>query len=80
MRPQAYSLFAAATSKPAALPQTRPHRIAEIMTALIGRLREWRRRVRSRQELLALTHRDLRDLRWTRAEAEAEARKPFWEA
>ncbi len=46
----------------------------------MARLREWRRRVRTRNELLTLTARDLREIGWTRAEAKAEARKPFWEA
>lgn len=46
----------------------------------MARLREWRRRVRSRNELLTLTARDLHEIGWTRAEAKAEARKPFWEA
>jgi uncharacterized protein YjiS (DUF1127 family) len=41
-------------------------------------LTEWRRRVRARNELITLSDRDLRDIRWTRAEVEAEARKPFW--
>ncbi len=80
MRQQAYSLFAGGESKPAALPQTPRHRIAEISTALMARLHEWRRRVRIRNELLTLTAGDLRDIGWTRAEAETEARKPFWEA
>jgi uncharacterized protein YjiS (DUF1127 family) len=80
MRPQAHSLFAGGDAKPAALTQTRPRRIAEISTALIARLREWRRRARSRNELLTLTGNDLRDIGWSRAEAEAEARKAFWEA
>jgi uncharacterized protein YjiS (DUF1127 family) len=79
MRPQAYALLAGTESKPAASPQTRRHRIAEIRTALMARLREWPRRVRRRNELLTLTARDLREIGWTRAEAEAEARKPFWE-
>jgi uncharacterized protein YjiS (DUF1127 family) len=39
---------------------------------------QWRRRRRVRRELLALSDSDLCDLRWTRAEAEAENRKPFW--
>jgi uncharacterized protein YjiS (DUF1127 family) len=37
-----------------------------------------RRRIRLRSELLALSDNELRDIRWTRAEAEAQARKPFW--
>ena len=43
-------------------------------------LTEWRRRVRIRNELMTLGAGDLRDIRWTRAEVEAEARKPFWRA
>jgi len=33
-----------------------------------------------RNELITLSDIDLRDIRWTRAEMEAEARKPFWRA
>jgi uncharacterized protein YjiS (DUF1127 family) len=47
------------------------------MPALLER---WRKRVRARRELLALSDRDLHEIRWTRAEAEAEGRKPFWRA
>jgi uncharacterized protein YjiS (DUF1127 family) len=39
---------------------------------------QWRRRVRMRTELATLSHGDLHDVRWTRAEVEAECRKPFW--
>jgi uncharacterized protein YjiS (DUF1127 family) len=39
---------------------------------------EWRRRARSRQDLMALDPRDLRDLRLTRIDALREARKSFW--
>jgi uncharacterized protein YjiS (DUF1127 family) len=42
------------------------------------RLGVWRSRVRRRNELMTLSDRDLRDFKWTRAEADAEARKPFW--
>ena len=45
------------------------------MPAIVARCR---RRIRLRGELLALTDNELRDIRWTRAEAEAQARKPFW--
>jgi uncharacterized protein YjiS (DUF1127 family) len=41
---------------------------------------QWRRRVRIRNELVTLNDGDLRDIRWTRAEVEAECRKPFWRA
>jgi len=39
---------------------------------------EWRRRARSRQDLMALSDRDLRDIHATRCDALHEARKPFW--
>jgi len=39
---------------------------------------EWWRRVRSRDDLMALSDRDLRDIRATRCDALREARKPFW--
>jgi uncharacterized protein YjiS (DUF1127 family) len=39
---------------------------------------QWRRRVRLRNELITLSEGDLRDIGWTRAEVEAERRKPFW--
>jgi uncharacterized protein YjiS (DUF1127 family) len=39
---------------------------------------EWRQRVRMRNELIALSDGDLRDIGWTRAEVDAERRKPFW--
>jgi uncharacterized protein YjiS (DUF1127 family) len=41
---------------------------------------QWRRRVRTRNELNTLSDGDLRDIRWTRPEVEAECRKPFWRA
>jgi uncharacterized protein YjiS (DUF1127 family) len=39
---------------------------------------QWRRRVCMRRELGTLSNGDLRDIRWTTAEVEAERRKPFW--
>jgi uncharacterized protein YjiS (DUF1127 family) len=41
---------------------------------------EWRRRVRSRDELMGLSDRSLRDIGLSRCDAAAEARKPFWMA
>jgi uncharacterized protein YjiS (DUF1127 family) len=40
-------------------------------------LRDWRRRIRSRRELAALSQRDLKDLGYP-AGVEAEKHKPFW--
>ena len=42
-------------------------------------LRVWQERSAGRRELRGLTDRDLRDIGVTRSEAEAEARKPFWQ-
>jgi uncharacterized protein YjiS (DUF1127 family) len=45
------------------------------LPAAIG---EWRRRARSRRELLALDDHMLKDIGITRADAQYEAAKPFW--
>ena len=55
-------------------------RILRWPTALIlAASREWHRRYRERAELLTLNNVELQDMRWTRADAEAEGRKPLWE-
>jgi len=41
-------------------------------------VREWRRRSRSRRDLLTLGERELSDVRLTRTDAVWEANKPFW--
>jgi uncharacterized protein YjiS (DUF1127 family) len=43
-------------------------------------LRLWRRRIREREELAAMSERDLRDLRLSRSDVVVELRKPFWRA
>ena len=43
-------------------------------------LQEWRRRVRSRNELAVLCDRCLRDIGATRYEVYREVNKPFWRA
>ena len=40
----------------------------------------WRRRLRDRRELAAMSDRSLRDIGLTRYDADWEARKPFWRA
>jgi uncharacterized protein YjiS (DUF1127 family) len=64
------------------LPEQRYHaRWARVRTAFISArkvVKQWRRRVRMRTELATLSNGDLRDIRWTRAEVEAERRKLFW--
>jgi uncharacterized protein YjiS (DUF1127 family) len=46
---------------------------------IVEAIREWRRRACSRQDLMALDARDLRDLRLTRTDVMREARKSFWQ-
>jgi uncharacterized protein YjiS (DUF1127 family) len=58
--------FAAATQDPS------------LVSTLVEMVREWRRRSRSRRDLLALGHRELWDIRLSRTEAQHEASKPFW--
>jgi uncharacterized protein YjiS (DUF1127 family) len=41
---------------------------------------EWRRRLRDRRALAAMSDRSLRDIGLTRYDADWEARKPFWRA
>ena len=40
----------------------------------------WRRRLRDRRELMAMSDRDLKDIHLTRYDVLFEARKPFWRA
>ena len=54
---------------------------AQLCGALVGAFalfREWRRRVRSREDLARLDDRMLRDIGIMRAEACFEVSKPFW--
>jgi uncharacterized protein YjiS (DUF1127 family) len=57
--------------------------IADAFPALRGKvieiIKEWRRRASSRRDLMRLSERDLWDMRLTRADAQREASKPFWE-
>jgi uncharacterized protein YjiS (DUF1127 family) len=55
-------------------------RVGTTLAAVRETIARWRLRVRIRSELMLLNDGDLRDIRWTRAEAEAESRKPFWRA
>jgi uncharacterized protein YjiS (DUF1127 family) len=45
-----------------------------------NRLAEWRRRTRSRRELMKVSDRYLNDIGVSRCDAEVEASKPFWVA
>jgi uncharacterized protein YjiS (DUF1127 family) len=52
--------------------------IPSLRKKFIETLHEWRRRLRSRRDLMTLSDRDLWDMRLTRTDAEQEASKPFW--
>jgi uncharacterized protein YjiS (DUF1127 family) len=56
-----------------------PHLAGSPQRRFLEILREWRRRMRSRSELAALTDLDLKDIGYP-AHAEAEKTKPFWRA
>ena len=49
-----------------------------IKLATVARVVEWRRRNRSRKELMTLSERGLRDFRMTAFDWQREVRKPFW--
>lgn len=60
---------------PRSKPVLEPSAAAYSIRKLVG---EWQRRRRSRAELARMTDRALLDLGYTRCDAEAETRKPFW--
>lgn len=47
---------------------------------IAGLARDWRKRLRQRTELLMLNDIELQDVRLSRADADAQARKAFWKA
>ncbi len=49
-----------------------------IVPRLGALLRQWRRRIRERDQLARLEERDLHDLGLSRGTVYAELRKPFW--
>jgi uncharacterized protein YjiS (DUF1127 family) len=51
-----------------------------VLARMGSELREWRRRLRDRRALAAMSDRSLRDIGLTRYDAACEARKPFWRA
>ena len=53
-------------------------RLQAFLGNAFGRLLRWHELARQRRALLALNERMLRDIGITRAEAEREARRPFW--
>jgi uncharacterized protein YjiS (DUF1127 family) len=55
-----------------------PTRLLPALRRLAAMIGEWRRRARSRRELLAFDERMLRDIGVTRIDVQYEAAKPFW--
>ncbi len=53
--------------------------VIALFAALRWSISEWRRRARSRHELRAMTDLDLLDVGISRASADLEASKPFWQ-
>lgn len=60
----------------------RTHRLREralaAVIAAFDRIAEWQHRARQRADLARLDARELKDIGISRAQAEAEAAKPFW--
>ncbi len=56
-----------------------PRRVGSLRHRIIETLLEWRRRIRSRQELARLSELDLKDIGYP-ARVDAEKAKPFWRA
>lgn len=61
-------------------PGVRGWRIGRAAARAVGTLYAWRERARQRRCLMTLGPRELRDIGISRADAEMEARKPFWRA
>lgn len=57
----------------------RPRRVS-VWNQLKQSFGEWRRRARSRRELMYLGESDLNDLGISRCDVQSEASKPFWQA
>lgn len=52
----------------------------QVLAKIGSEVGEWRRRLRDRRTLAAMSDRSLRDIGLTRYDADWEARKPFWRA
>jgi len=70
MRAQIYPHVSTRLPTESVPPAPLAHRREIILTAIQVQIREWRRRVRVRIDLMTLSDGDLRDLGWTRCEAE----------
>jgi uncharacterized protein YjiS (DUF1127 family) len=54
--------------------------LVELICAVPGMVREWRRRAQGRADLMRLGSRELRDIGVTPSEVARECGKPFWRA
>jgi uncharacterized protein YjiS (DUF1127 family) len=61
-----------------ALPGSTAHQSGRGWSHLKHHFGEWRRRSRSRNELMCLSDGDLQDIGMSRCAADFEASKPFW--
>jgi uncharacterized protein YjiS (DUF1127 family) len=50
----------------------------QVLAQIAAQFGEWRRRLRDRRALAAMSDRSLRDIGLTRYDAAVEADKPFW--
>lgn len=51
-----------------------------VVSQFVGRVAQWRRRMRSRHELIMLGDVELADLSLSRSDARTETNKWFWQA
>jgi uncharacterized protein YjiS (DUF1127 family) len=49
-----------------------------VLARMVSEVGEWRRRLRDRRDLAAMSDYSLRDIGLTRNDVDWEARKPFW--
>lgn len=56
----------------------RRHKPGHPLARVLATLREWRRRIRDREQLARFDERMLQDIGLTRADAEFLGDKPFW--
>jgi uncharacterized protein YjiS (DUF1127 family) len=54
--------------------------VHQVLAKIRSELGEWRRRLRDRRALAAMSDRSLRDIGLTRYDAASEVNKPFWRA
>ncbi len=79
-------MFAASILRPLARKHKEKHDcdrtgvVHHVLARIGSEIGEWRRRLRDRRTLAAMSDRSLRDIGLTRYDADWEVRKPFWRA